>query len=161
MSRTVAIRGHPGYLVSDDGTIFGPTGIKQTPFIDRDGYVIYCLGRKRRTVRASRVLAIAFIPNPSGLPQVNHKDGNKLNNSICNLEWITSKDNTQHSYDTGLHMVGAVLRHDADGSITRYKNAIVAATENDISNPHSIRVAISRGTKSGGYHWTRDSLNAD
>lgn len=46
---------------------------------------------------------MAFIPNPNNLPQVNHKDGDKLNNNIDNLEWISNKDNTQHGYDNGLY----------------------------------------------------------
>ena len=49
------------------------------------------------------MVAKAFIPNPDNLPQVNHKDGNKLNNSIKNLEWSTNSDNTQHGYDNGLY----------------------------------------------------------
>lgn len=49
------------------------------------------------------MVAKAFIPNPNNLPQVNHKDGNKLNNSISNLEWVTNSDNTQHGYNNGLY----------------------------------------------------------
>lgn len=49
------------------------------------------------------MVASAFIENPENLKQVNHKDGNKLNNSINNLEWCTNSDNTQHGYDNGLY----------------------------------------------------------
>lgn len=49
-----------------------------------------------------RLIAIAFIPNPDNLKIVHHKDGNKLNNSIDNLEWTTTSKNNQHAYDTGL-----------------------------------------------------------
>lgn len=163
MSRIVAIRGHPEYSVSDDGYIIGKNGIRMKAIPDKDGYhivKIYDNGRYTR-IRVSRVVAEHFIPNPNNLPQVNHLDGNKDNNTVANLEWSTSSDNTKHSYDIGLHTVTKVVRHNQDGSITKYRNAIIAASENNIGNPRSIRVAISRGTKSGGYHWTRDNICVD
>ena len=49
-----------------------------------------------------RAVAMAFIKNPSSLPQVNHKNGNKLDNRVINLEWVTEKENMEHAVKLGL-----------------------------------------------------------
>lgn len=56
-----------------------------------------------KTLTIHKLMGIAFIPNPLNKPQINHIDGNKLNNSISNLEWVDASENIRHAYDTGLH----------------------------------------------------------
>jgi hypothetical protein len=57
---------------------------------------------KRYSMSIHRLVAEHFIPNKDGKPQVNHKDGDKLNNKVNNLEWVTYSENTIHSFSIGL-----------------------------------------------------------
>ena len=59
---------------------------------------------KEKLFRVHRLVAMAFLPNPNNLPQVNHKDGNKQNNSVDNLEWCEQSDNMKHAYKNGLQI---------------------------------------------------------
>ena len=68
------------------------------PKYDKDGYseVTLCKNGMMKSKRSHRLVAEAFIPNPNGLPQVNHIDEVKDNNNVENLEWCTSKYNSNH-----------------------------------------------------------------
>lgn len=76
------------------------------PKLDKHGYlrVTLSLGNRKnqKCCLVSRLIALTFLPNPNNLSCVNHIDGNKLNNSVENLEWISSGDNTRHAWDLGL-----------------------------------------------------------
>lgn len=108
------IEGYPNYRVSSDGEIKSNknnrhgktdeyhaisqrvnknTGYSQASITD---------GRKVKTLNIHREVAKAFIPNPENKPEVNHKDGNKQNNSVDNLEWVSHSENIKHGYDNGL-----------------------------------------------------------
>ncbi len=74
------------------------------PNLKRNGYLQVGL-RKHRTrkwVGVHRLVAIHFIENPNNKPQVNHIDGNKQNNTVENLEWVTAKENQNHAVKIGL-----------------------------------------------------------
>ena len=73
--------------------------------VDNHGYPIVgvCANGKQRTVYVHRLTALAFHPNPLGLPQVNHKNGIKTDNRPENLEWVTAAQNLKHARDTGLN----------------------------------------------------------
>jgi hypothetical protein len=62
-----------------------------------------CINGKNKMHYIHRLVALTFLSNPDNKPQVNHIDGNKLNNHIDNLEWVTASENLQHAWDTGLN----------------------------------------------------------
>lgn len=103
--QTIIIKDEPfPYRISDLGRVFS---IKNNqlckPSLDQRGYpqvVVY--GTKRISRRVHRLVALAFIPNPQKKREVNHKDGNKLNPRKSNLEWNTSKENTDHAFKIGI-----------------------------------------------------------
>lgn len=72
--------------------------------LDEDGYRVLLLYKngKRRMFKAHRLVAQAFVPNPSNLPQVNHKNTNKIDNRAGNLEWCSCKYNINHAVDSGV-----------------------------------------------------------
>lgn len=74
---------------------------KMKPYKTRLGYVEYVLTNKygkQKHYQAHRIVAELYLPNKNKLPQVNHKDGNRSNNTYNNLEWSSISDNIKHSY---------------------------------------------------------------
>ena len=97
------------YIISDEGIIKNiATDRVINPWLNNNGYryVTLNLEGTRKNYRVHRLVAEKFIPNPNNLPQVNHKDGNKQNNEIDNLEWCDSSYNVQHAIKQGLILLG-------------------------------------------------------
>lgn len=99
MRRAVVIDGN--FAVYEDGTVRQIIGGKEMPVRMNTGTGYFTFSFKKGYA-VHRVIAQAFIPNPENKSQVNHKDGNKLNNAVENLEWVTPSENVRHAVATGL-----------------------------------------------------------
>lgn len=93
-----------GYFADQNGNIYSNRKYKKITLIkqhkDKKGY--YRIKLLGKTKKVHRIIGETFIPNPLKKETINHKDGNKANNKISNLEWSSRSENTKHAYDTGL-----------------------------------------------------------
>ena len=110
------------YEVDDKGNVYSLPRLKRTPtttYLSKErklkpynngyGYMLVDMRKdgKRYFRLVHKLVAEAFIPNPNNLPQINHKDGNKANNCIDNLEWCTCSENQLHAFKHNLKPQGS------------------------------------------------------
>ena len=99
------VKDFPNYVITDDGKLINKkTGHIKHTYLNDDGYEVAKLyiNNKPKVKSIHRLMAVAFIPNPNNLPEVNHKDGIKTRNVIDNLEWCDHSYNIQHAWDNKL-----------------------------------------------------------
>lgn len=165
------INGYGGvYLVSNLGRVKSLWHKKiqkeriMKPHID-NGYMRVCLRKEGRpsSERVHRLVAMAFVENPDGKPEVNHIDGNKINNNATNLEWVTHTENIRHAFTHGLvprpkgsdhYKTRTILQFDLDGNFIKRWNG-TGEIKRELGLWHSGVCACIKNklSKSGGYVW--------
>lgn len=163
------------YIIKEDGSIYSlysrfgkrKKPLRITPQLRKDGY--YQIGLvndfgKKKMFLVHRVVASKFIPNPNNLPEVNHINGDKLDNSVANLEWVTRSDNLRHRYHVlGYKIQGCIKDNYSKrikvkcletGKIFDSINDAARYVDKNIGN---IYQSFRTGCRCGGYHWEKCS----
>lgn len=145
MTNWKQIEGFPNYSVSEEGRVRNDRRMRVLkPLVMSKGYHgqrLYINNTQAKTVKLHRLVALAFLPNPLNLPQVNHKDGNKANNHRDNLEWCDGFHNMRHAFDTGLnanrpkhgHLLPKILELHRNGLSTRAISEMVAVPKSTVA----------------------------
>ena len=174
--KALPIKDFPDYYITDTGDVYSRnyhhTGrIKKIKtYKNKWGYERIVLSKYNKKTHFSihRLVAIAFIPNPENKPQVNHKNGVKTDNKVSNLEWVSRKENIQHSYKTlhrkanmpwkdkfgALHPRSKIIQQIKNGkTIAEFYGANEAERKTGISHSNIIACCKGRLNYTGGYQW--------
>lgn len=165
------------YKISNYGNIISyavnQNGYKIKPRIDRYGYYKVALSKngKRIYTTIHRLVAQTFIPNPENKPTVNHKDGNKLNNYVGNLEWSTNQENAQHAWNTGLQRKRFGKYNDKSKKVYQYdKNMNLLNTfestrdverKTGFDHSHIADCCVGKTKQAYGYIWKYHKESGD
>lgn len=159
------IDGYEGtYQISNKGNVKSLKCGKERilrPGINSWGYMVVCLyhDNMKKTVKLHRLVAQAFIPNPENKPQINHKDENKLNNCVNNLEWTTAKENINygtHNERVGDSLSKPILQYSKSGYFIReWQGAHEVERVLGINNSNIIKCCRGnpKHTTAGGFIW--------
>ena len=145
-------------------------GIELKQLIESQGYYRVTLWHNKcskEDIRVHYLVACHFIDNPENKKTVNHKDGNKLNNNLNNLEWNTYSENHLHAYKNGLkkpaflnkfgaehHRSKKVLQSNADGYIINiFDSQLEASRKTGISNKNISSCCNNKRYSAGGFIW--------
>lgn len=146
------------YLVSRDGQVKNMTStiLKSC---EKDGYLYYSLVTSKGTkfLSSHKLVAMTFLPDPkSDQNQVNHKNGNKKDNNVENLEWVSQSENIQHSYNRGLHPGSGrtIIQMTLDGAeIGRFKSISEASRQLGIDGSSITKACRGKYSRAGQYTW--------
>ena len=150
----------PNYSVTEDGRVWSNyKNIFLKPTKKRNGYLEVCLYKNgiAYTRGVHRLIAEAFLPNPNGYSQVNHKDEDKTNNCIDNLEWCSEKYNSNYGNAGLKHGIstGRPVRCIETGQA--YFSAAEASRQTGICVASIKRVTCGKQKTAGGFTWEKIS----
>lgn len=147
------------YEISDRGEVRNyVTGNPISTHLQQ-GYRICTLliDNHQKSMRVHRMVALTFIPNPENKPYVNHIDGNRQNNNIENLEWVTPSENSQHAYTAGLRKPSRgrpVVQYSLDGKeMVTFNSATEAARELNLQQSKITSCCTRARETTGDYQW--------
>lgn len=158
------IPSYPEHLISKNGEIFYTKTGNLLEALNNDNPDIYMrvainYEGKKYSAFIHKLVAETYIPNPENKKQVNHKDGNKHNNNVSNLEWVTPKENSQHACNTGLcprPKGKGVIQIDPESGeeIARFDFLIDAAKAVNLKSGETIKLVCNgKRNKAGNYKW--------
>ena len=143
------------YFVSSLGRYKNSFGMIMDNYkVNENGYIRVYIYNK--TFLLHRLIALTFIENPENRQQVNHKDGNKLNNSISNLEWLSNRENQIHKFQTGLgnNFTRKIIQFDLNMKQIKIHDSIAgAAKELNISKGTIQSVLLKNRRTAAGFIW--------
>lgn len=136
------------YQVSNFGNIKRDNKILN-PGKNQDGYSMVCLCKdgNQKIKLVHRLVAQAFIPNPNNYPQVNHKDENKSNNTVDNLEWCSIQYNQEYSN------AKEVLQYNLKGELVRKYSSLSKAAKETGYSESMISRAARNGKMYKNFNW--------
>lgn len=154
------INGYPNYAISSDGIVY-KNGEEVSQHANGRGYnkVFLSVNGNRISKPVHRLVAEHFIPNPDNLPVVNHKNGNKIDNRIENLEWVSYKENTRQFLGSSKRETKPIIRiNPKTGKIKEVFSSIRIAAKCYGYDYRTFYDAIKRGVLYHGSMWEHCTL---
>lgn len=153
---TKEIKGFPNYRVDTFGNVYNSKGLVLKPSASRKGYLRVSLCNeavKHKRFLVHRLVAEAFIPNPNNLPQVNHKDEDKTNNNVDNLEWCSCLENLTYSDVIGKAGIANQQRVKCITTGELFTSIKDACQKYDLSPSNIVACCNGRRKTTGGMKW--------